>query len=319
MAKLLPSEKIERQVLIKREEEGVFGKKPEERTVEELLDYGLINVDKPKGPTSHQVSAFVQKILKIKKSGHSGTLDPAVTGCLPVALGKGTRAIQLLTNAGKEYVALMHLHDEFSSKEVKTIFKRMTGNIKQLPPVKCAIKRQWRYRKVYYIQIIEMDHQDILFRIGCEAGTYIRKYIHDFGQFLDSGAHMQQLRRTKVGHIHEDSLVTLQDLSDAYHYFKEGDDSKIKKILMPIERALKHIPKIWISDNCIPSILNGVDLKIPGISRLNEGIEPDQQVAIMSLNDELIALGTAKIASNKMMKEDKGLAVNINNVLYYKR
>ncbi|MBW2997916.1 RNA-guided pseudouridylation complex pseudouridine synthase subunit Cbf5, partial [Candidatus Woesearchaeota archaeon] len=138
----LPFEKIKREILIKREEEGEFGINPEERSLNKLLDYGIININKPKGPTSHQTSAFVQKILGIKKSGHSGTLDPAVTGVLPVALGKGTKVVTALINAGKEYVALMHLHDLHKTSDIKKVFKKMTGKIKQLPPVKSAIKRQ---------------------------------------------------------------------------------------------------------------------------------------------------------------------------------
>ncbi|MBW3020821.1 RNA-guided pseudouridylation complex pseudouridine synthase subunit Cbf5 [Candidatus Woesearchaeota archaeon] len=313
----LPFEKLKREVLVKREEKGEFGENPEERSLKKLLDYGIVIINKPKGPTSHQTSAFVQKILNIKKSGHSGTLDPAVTGVLPVTLGKGTKVVTALINAGKEYVALMHLHDQHKLTDIKKIFKKMTGKIKQLPPVKSAIKRQWRYRTIYYVDLIEVEEQDILFRIGCEAGTYIRKYIHDFGQNIGSGAHMQQLVRTKAGPFNDNDMITLQDLTDAYHYAtKDGDEQKLREIIKPIETAVEYFPKIWISDSAILSVLNGVDLKIPGIVKLNSDIEPDQKVAIMSLKNELIAFGDAKLTSKKIFDGDKGVAVEITRVLY---
>jgi len=314
----LPFEKKHYEILIKREELGTFGTDPNERSVVDLLSYGIVNINKPKGPTSHQVSSYVQKILGIKKSGHSGTLDPAVTGCLPVALGKATKAIDVIITAGKEYVALMHLHNSLTNKELKSVFKKMTGKIKQLPPIKSAIKRQWRYRKVYYIDILEVEDQDVLFRIGCEAGTYIRKYIHDFGQISGAGAHMQQLVRTKAGPFNDSEWVTLQELSDAFFYYKEqNNDSLIRTYIKPIEIIVSSMPRIWISDSAISSILNGADLNIPGIVKLTEGIEPDQKVAIMSLKGELLAFGIAQITSKKIFEQEKGFAVKINKVLYY--
>lgn len=316
----LPFEKKEFKIIEKRKEEAEFGINPEKRSVKDLINYGIVVINKPKGPTSHQVSAYVQKILHISKSGHSGTLDPAVTGCLPVALGKGTRAVEAIINAGKEYLTLMHLHDGLTKKEIKSTFKKMTGKIKQLPPIKSAIKRQWRYRKVYYIDILEIDGQDVLFKIGCEAGTYIRKYCHDFGQISKAGAHMQQLIRTKAGPFNENDWCTLQDLTDAYHYYeKEDNEELIRKCIQPIENIIKYIPKVWVSDTAVSSLLNGIDLKVPGIVKLTDGIEPDQQIAVMTLKNELLAFGIAKLNSKKMLDQEKGLAVDINKVMYYKK
>jgi len=318
--KQLPFEKKELKILVKREEPAEFGVIPEERSVKDLINYGIVNINKPKGPTSHQVSAYVQKILHITKSGHSGTLDPAVTGCLPVALAKGTRAVEAIINAGKEYLTLMHLHDGLTKKEIKETFKKMTGKIKQLPPIKSAIKRQWRYRKVYYIDLLEIDKQDVLFKIGCEAGTYIRKYCHDFGQISKAGGHMQQLIRTKAGPFNEDTWVTLQELTDAYHYYeKDGNEEPIRKCVQPIENLVKHMHKVWVSDTAVSSLLNGIDLKIPGIVKLTDQIEPDQQIAVMTMKNELLTFGVAKLTSKKIMEQEKGLAVEINKVMYYKK
>ena len=314
----LPFEKIEKEILIKRESEtnSELGEDPTNRDVNELMDFGIINMDKYKGPTSHQISDFVKKILGIKKSGHSGTLDPAVTGVLPIALGRSTRVVQTLLKAGKEYVGVMHMHKIISEKELKKVIKKkFTGKIRQLPPIKSAIKRQWRWRTIYYFEILEIEEKDVLFRVGCEAGTYIRKLCSDIGDVLECGAHMAELRRTKAGPFNEDTLCTLHDLKDALWYFQnKKDEVRIRKCIQPIENAVAHIPKVWVMDNAVNGLCHGINLKVPGISKLHSDIEKDQMVALMTLKDELIGIGTSVMVANKVMKEKKGLAVKINKV-----
>ena len=152
----LPFEKIKRGVIVKKESatDDAKGRIPEERPVEDIIQYGIVNIDKPPGPTSHQVSDYVQKILNIDKSGHSGTLDPGVTGVLPIALGKATRIVQTLLNSGKEYVCLMYLHKPVDKKDIDKAVEKFTGKIKQLPPIKSAIKRRLRTREIYYFNIL---------------------------------------------------------------------------------------------------------------------------------------------------------------------
>jgi len=307
----LPFENIKREILVKKESETNpdFGKGPEKRTTEEMVNYGVVNINKPRGPTSHQVSDFVKKILNLNKAGHSGSLDPKVTGVLPVALGIATRIAQYLLTAGKEYIALMHLHKEVDEKKLRKVFNEFTGKIKQMPPVKSAVKRQLRTREVYYLKIMEIEGKDILFKVGCEAGTYIRKLIHDIGKKLGVGAHMAELRRTKAGPFDESTLITLQDLTDAYHYFKEGKEEEIRKAIMPIESAIAHLPKLWVFDNSVDSICHGASLAIPGISKLESGINKEDIVAVMSLKNELICIGNANMSSDEIMQSKKGLAV----------
>ncbi len=317
MENLLPFEQVERKILVRKEAETNpdLGCKPEERKTEEIINYGIINVDKPKGPTSHQVSDYVQKILNINKSGHSGTLDPAVTGVLPVALERGTRVVQTLLTAGKEYIAIMHLHQNVEEEKLRdTIKKHFIGKIQQMPPLKSSVKRQLRTRSVYYFDILEIDDKDVLFKVGTEAGTYIRKLIHDLGKKLGTGAHMAELRRTKAGPFDESTLFTLHELTDAYHFYKEEQNDKfLRKAIQPIENGVKHLPKVWVFDTTIESICHGVDLKVPGISKLNDKISKEDVVAIMSLKDELVALGISKMSSDEMLGE-KGIAVQTEKV-----
>src|SRR3989338_5033644 len=314
---LLPFEKIERGIVTRKEAETdpSLGCKPEDRKTEEIVSYGIVNIDKPKGPTSHQVSAYVQKILNINKSGHSGTLDPAVTGVLPVALGRATRIVQTLLTAGKEYIAIMHLHKNVEEEKLKdTINKYFIGKIQQLPPLKSSVKRQLRRRTVYYLDILEIDGKDVLFKVGTEAGTYIRKLIHDVGKKLGTGAHMAELRRTKAGPFDEFTLFTLHELTDAYYFWKkESNDNFLRKVIQPVENGVKHLPKVWVFDTTVESLCHGVDLKVPGISKLNEGINKNDIAAIMTLKEELVALGIAKMNSKEMLGE-KGIAVQTEKV-----
>ena len=315
---LLPFEKIKRNILIKKDAKTdlKFGCRPEERKTEEIIDYGVVNIDKPKGPTSHQVSEYAQKILGIKKAGHSGTLDPAVTGVLPVALGRATRIVQTLLTAGKEYIGIMHIHKEIGEEKLKeTIKNHFIGKIRQLPPIKSSVKRELRTREIYYFEILEIEEKDAIFKIGCQAGTYIRKVVHDLGQKLNVGAHMAELRRTKAGPFTEENLFTLQDLIDAvYYYKKENNEKFIRNVIQPLENAVGHLPKIWVFDAAVKSLCHGAYLKMPGISKLNDSIRENDVVALMTLKDELIALGAAKTDSEKILKKEKGIAVKTEKV-----
>ena len=312
----LPFEKIKKKVKVRKKActNNEFGCIPEKRPLDVMIDYGIVNIDKPKGPTSHQVSAYVQKILGISKSGHSGTLDPKVTGVLPVALGNATRVVQALLISGKEYVGIMHLHRDVPLEKVRQVCEIFTGNIRQIPPLKSAVKRQQRTRKVYYLDILEKDGQDILFKVGCEAGTYIRKLCHDIGQRLIVGAHMAELRRTKAGPFTESTLCTLTDLKDSFVYWKENRDEKLlKSMIMPIETAVSHLSQVWVNDRAVDSICHGANLSLPGICKVNENIRKDEMVAVMTLKDELVCLGIAVKNSEEMMGE-KGLGVKTDKV-----
>lgn len=314
---LLPFEKGTREILTRREAKTCdkFGKRPEDRTVEELLEFGVVNIDKPKGPTSHQVSAYVRDILEVSKTGHSGTLDPKVTGVLPVAYGKATRIVQALLPSGKEYVCIMHLHAPVEEQTIRDVAKTFVGKIKQLPPIKSAVKREWRYRKVYYLDILEIDGQDVLFRIGCQAGTYIRKICHDMGQALEVGGHMAELRRSKAGPFNEDNLVNVYELKDAMHFYKEdGKDQFIKAAIQPVEKAVEHLHKVWIMDSAVSTICHGQDLKVPGVSKMETEAQIDDLVAIMTLKGELVALGKLKMLPSKVVKEEHGIVVKVEKV-----
>jgi len=311
----LQDEKIKRKVIVKRESitNPDYGCNPNERPTEELVKYGIININKPRGPTSHQVSSYLKHILGIKKSGHSGTLDPKVTGMLPIAIGRATRIVQALLLTGKEYVAIMHVHKVIKPETIEKICNDFVGKIKQIPPIKSSVKRKQRVREIYYLDILEIIEQDILFKVGCQAGTYIRKLIHDIGKRMGSGAHMAELIRTKVGPFTTETMYSLQDVADAIHYWKKGDDTAIRKIIQPVENGIKHLPRIWILNSAVNALCHGHDLAMPGISKYESCIQKGELVAILTLKNELIALGHAQLSSKDMITE-KGIAVKTEKV-----
>ena len=311
MKNLLPFERKKREVLVRKESEtdGSFGRKPEERTVEELIGCGIINLDKPSGPSSHQTSAYVKQILGIAKSGHSGTLDPKVTGVLPVALGKATRIAEVLLTSGKEYVCLMQLHRDVEEEKIRKTCGEFVGRIKQLPPVKSAVVRRIRERKIHYLEILDVEERFVLFRVGCQAGTYIRKLVSDIGSRM-GGAHMLELRRTKAGPFSEENSFTLQDVKDALHFYREeGNDRFIRKAVQPIEAATRHLPRVWAADNAIDSVCHGSNLKAPGVGRLESGFRKGDTVVVMSLKGELVCYGIAGMDASRIHRSQMGVAV----------
>ncbi len=313
MDSLLPFEKIERKILIKKEANstGQYGSDPDKRTIKDLINCGMINLNKVQGPTSHQVSDYIKQSLELNKAGHSGTLDPNVSGVLPIATGNATKIVQVLLTAGKEYITIIHIHELVEDAKIREAVQEFIGTIKQLPPVRSAVKREIREREVYYMELMEIDGQDILAKIGCQAGTYIRKIAHDLGQMLGPGAHMAELIRTKAGPFSYKTWVTMHDVKDAYETWKEtGDETQLRKVILPVEEGARHLPKIWVSDNAVDTLSHGASLSAPGIVKLHDMMNQGDTVAIMTLKEELLAIGTAQMNSQNMMFQKKGIAAN---------
>lgn len=292
-----------------------YGCVPEERPIGEYLARGIVVLDKPAGPTSHEVDGYVRDILNINRVGHGGTLDPKVTGVLPVALGGATKALELLLLSEKEYVCLMRLHRLVSREKVLSVLDEFTGKIFQLPPVKSAVKRQIRVRTVYSLKLLEFDGQDVLFRIRCESGTYIRKFCHDVGEVLGCGAHMAELRRTRTGPFGEDCLVTLQDLRDAYVFFVEdGDESYLRSVVRPVEDATCLVKKVFVKDSAVDAVCHGASLACRGVVSLDGGICVGDTVCVMTLKGELLAVGTSLLDAGVVGYDCDDVFVNIHKV-----
>ncbi len=294
-----------------------YGTYYDKRTVEQLFNYGLILLDKPPGPTSHEVVAWCKRILKLPKIGHSGTLDPQVTGVLPLGLGEATKALGVLLLGPKEYHALGRLHSLPSKDKLDDVLNQFTGPIFQKPPQRSSVLRKTRTRTIFELELLEQKERLLLMRVLCEAGTYIRKLFYDIGEVLGPGATMIELRRSRVSQFYEwDSLVTLHELTDAYAIWDEKkDDSKLLKFIQPIEHALSEIKSVVIRDSAIDAMCHGAQLAIPGVLEVSPNLKKGDLVAIYSQKGEVVALAEAVMSEYEIKDSVKGYAFQTKRII----
>ena len=234
-----------------------------QKLIQELLEFSILNIDKPSGPTSFDISDFVRKKLGVRKTSHFGTLDPKVTGVLPIALNRACKLTGYFLGHDKEYVGIMRLHEEREIDEIqKIINKKFLGKIKQTPPVKSRVKRQEREREIKRFEILEQDDggKDFLFIAEVQGGTYIRKLIDDLGKELGIGAHMLELRRIRAGIFSEQEkeFVNLYDFEKAVDEYKNGNEKLLKEILIPAEEMLKKVfPAVEVKKDSLRNLLTG--------------------------------------------------------------
>jgi len=305
--------------MVKAEEETDprYGCKPSERPIEEYIRFGVINLDKPAGPSSHEVTAWVKRLLGLSLAGHGGTLDPKVTGVLPITLEEATKSVQALLLSGKEYVCVMRVHSEVPEDKIKSVLDEFTGVIYQRPPIRASVKRRLRTRKIYYNNLLEINNKNVLFQVGCEAGTYIRKLCYDVGEALGVGAHMQELRRTRAGPFTEDSnLTTLHDIAYYQNLWQQTrDEAALRRFIQPVEKVLDPLPKIVIRDSAVDAICYGANLAAPGVLTIDSGIKPKDSVAVMTQKGEAVALARALVTTEVMLQSNRGLVAKTTRVL----
>jgi len=232
----------------------------QEKPIEELLKFSIINLDKPSGPTSFQVGQIIKKELNLPKTSHYGTLDPMVTGVLPIALGRACKLMQYFIGKDKTYVGIMKVHKEISLKEIQKISKEFLGKIIQLPPVRSRVKREERERTIHTFNILEKKGNDFLFESKVEAGTYIRKLIHDLGEKI-GGAHMIELRRTQASIFNEKDSTTIYEFLESIEEFKKGNEKKLREILIPGEIISRVLPIYEVETKFIKKIYHGSPLQ----------------------------------------------------------
>jgi len=228
----------------------------QQKTIKQLLEFSIINIDKPSGPTSFRVDEIIKKKLGLRKTSHFGTLDPKVTGVLPVALNRACRLMNYFIGRNKEYVGIMRLHKEIDEKKLRKEVKKFIGKIKQKPPVRSRVRRETREREVYGFDILEIDGKDVLFKTEVQAGTYIRKLISDMGQNI-GGAHMIELRRTKASIFDEKNSVDIYKFLKAVDDYEKGDEKKLREILIPGEIVSEVLPVVKVKKEAVKQLLTG--------------------------------------------------------------
>lgn len=272
-------------------------------SVEDLLGRSIILLDKPSGPTCRVVDDRVKLILGRKKTGHSGTLDSKVSGLLLVALDEATKIMPFFERSDKIYNGVIYLHGDVGLEELQSfIDENFIGKITQLPPVKSRVARKPRERTVYSFKTLKKDGNDVYFETKVEAGTYIRKLIHDIGEKFGVGMHMKSLRRTHAGEFSVENSVKLEDLEKAYESWKLGDESSLKEILIPVEKALKNEKKVLLKGKSIEKILNGSPVYWDYIEKIDKLTKNNDRVLLI-YNDRIIGIGIAKMDYKKMPRK----------------
>ncbi|KAK4531675.1 hypothetical protein CCYA_CCYA09G2532 [Cyanidiococcus yangmingshanensis] len=298
------------------------GCSPLKRPISEYIRSGVINLDKPANPSSHEVVAWIKRILRVDKTGHSGTLDPQVTGCLIVCIERATRLVKSQQSAGKEYVAVLRLHGmrpDLDESTVRRAIETLTGPLYQRPPLISAVKRQLRIRTIYEAKLLEFDPKRklVLFWVSCEAGTYIRTLCNHLGLLLGVGGHMQELRRVRSGVQSErDGMVTMHDVLDAqWLYDHAKDESYLRRIIKPLESLLVNHKRLVIKDSSVNAVCYGAKLMLPGLLRYENGIECGDEVVIMTTKGEAVALAIAQMSTSEIASCDHGVVARIKRVV----
>ncbi|KAL3632444.1 centromere/microtubule-binding protein cbf5 [Castilleja foliolosa] len=296
------------------------GYSPLKRPLPEYIKYGILNLDKPANPSSHEVVAWIKRILRVEKTGHSGTLDPKVTGNLIVCIDRATRLVKSQQGAGKEYVCIARLHSKVPEvAKVSRALETLTGAVFQRPPLISAVKRQLRIRTIYESKLLEYDADKhlVVFWISCEAGTYVRTLCVHLGLLLGVGAHMQELRRVRSGILGEkDNMVTMHDVMDGqWMYDNYRDETYLRRVIMPLEVILTSYKRLVVKDSAVNAICYGAKLMIPGLLRFENDIEAGEEVVLMTTKGEAIALGIAEMTTAVIATCDHGTVAKIKRVV----
>jgi len=296
------------------------GCSPLQRDIRSYVKSGCINLDKPSNPSSHEIVAWLKRILRVEKTGHSGTLDPKVTGCLIVCIDRATRLAKSQQGAGKEYVGILRLHNKLESRaKLERAIEHLQGAIFQRPPLISAVKRQLRIRRIYDSKLLEFDEDRNLAIIwmSCEAGTYVRTLCVHLGLLCGTGGNMIELRRNRSGIMDENKhLVTMHDVLDAqYQMDNSADESYLRRSIMPLEALLTGHKRIMVKDSAVNAICYGAQIMLPGVLRFDDGIEVQKEIVIITTKGEAVCLAIALMTSAQMATTDHGKVAKIKRVI----
>lgn len=294
------------------------GASPLKRDISNYIKSGFICLDKPANPSSHEVVAWIKRILRVDKTGHSGTLDPKVTGCLVVCIDRATRLVKSQQSAGKEYMVIYRLHDSIPRKKIEQELEKLKGALFQRPPLISAVKRQLRVRTVYESKLIEHDVERNMgiFWVSVESGFYARTICVHLGLMLGCGGQMQELRRPRSGIMTEQDASTMHDVLDAqWMYDNHKDESYLRRVIKPLEALLVKHKRIIMKDSAVNAICYGAKILLPGVLRYEDGIEMNEEIVVCTTKGEAICLGIAQMTTATMASCDHGVVAKIKRVV----
>ncbi|MEZ8001585.1 MAG: RNA-guided pseudouridylation complex pseudouridine synthase subunit Cbf5 [Candidatus Poseidoniaceae archaeon] len=294
---------------------------PDDRDVEERLASGFILLDKPAGPTSHQLASWARDLFGLERLGHGGTLDPFATGVLPLMAGKTMKLTKKILTHKKTYICVFRFTTVPDEAQLKKVMKQLTGRVYNVPPEVSAVKVQVRTRKIFTFENIEMKGNDMIARVYCEAGTYIRTMARDLGLLLDMKVQLKELRRENTGVFKLEDCITMQDLADAVWLWKECKQPEaLLRVIHPIEKLLLDLPTATVKDSAAAALAHGAPLLRPGLVNISAGVKAGKEVVIQTLKgeavgivsltlgtDEIAAINEGEVARPSMVLLDEGL------------
>lgn len=295
--------------------DSIYGTIPLERPIREYINSGLIILDKHSGPTSHEIVSIVKKILSIPKAGHSGTLDPNVTGILPIALAKATKILPTLLSSRKTYICNLQSSKGMSKDDWRPIFEEYQDEIYQVPPLKSNVAKKLRKRRIFNLEILDVREKEVLFTAECQSGTYIRTLCIDIGKSIGQSSFMKELRRIQTGPFREDQAITLHQLFDAYETYQETEnEGPLREIILPMERAIINLPKVVLNLNAIDPIAHGSDLFSPGIIAHSD-FKSGEMIALLSPKGDIVAIGNSYRSSENLSLDSKGKIIHPSKII----
>jgi len=279
--------------------------------------------------TSHDVVDEVRRILKVRKVGHTGTLDPQATGVLPICVGNATKIARFLTAADKDYLITMRLGVQTDTmdaegkilaenteipqdrEKVEAVLAQFRGQIQQIPPLFSAKKHQGErlYRlarrgevvergpiavKVYELELISFDPPFVRLRVFCSKGTYARALCDDIGKELRCGGHLHSLVRLKAGQFRLEEAITLSRLQEIQ------EQGKLTEVLLPIEQALDHLPAVRVLPDSSRSVLHGASIALQDVVNLPSGLSEGSTVRVLGLRRKLLSLAELTVNTDQI-------------------
>ena len=280
---------------------------PENLSIEQRLASGFILLDKPPGPTSHQIASWVRDLLGLERLGHGGTLDPFATGVLPLMAGKSMKLTKGILKTDKTYIAVLKFAQETNAETLNDVIDKLTGRIYNVPPEISAVKVQVRTRKIYSFELIESTSKQAIVKIACEAGTYIRTIARDMGLLLGYNVELKELRRENSGRFNLMDCVTLQEIADAVYLWKECDNSTaLEKIIHPTEKLLLDKPYIIVKDSAASALCHGAPLLRPGLIEVSDKLSSGLEVAAFTSKNEVVGIVKMSKGFTEISNETSG-------------
>ncbi len=282
---------------------------------ERIAQGAFLLVDKPRGPTSHQVAAWVRDLLGVERAGHAGTLDPHVSGLLWVGVGPALKLLPLLLDFPKRYVAVVDLHGRVPAAELSAVLAEFQGPIFQTPPVRSAVRRERRIRTIYRLTLLEREGPYLLLDVTCESGTYIRSLAVDLGEALGVGAHLAELRRVGTGPFKEAQATTLHGLADAVAEARHGPPDALLQLLHPIEEVRREFPQVLLKPGAAAAVAHGAGVARGGIRSISRPFPEGAQVVLIAPDGAFLGIGEAQVASDRFSSRPHGWVIESRRVM----